>query len=209
MREIVILGGGRYAAPMIELAIACGVTPTGIYVFENARREENILGIPIRGTFTELYDTNITGMNVAIAIGNVNYRHNHFERIKNAGGLLPNLVHPSAYISNSAIIGEGTYIQPHAIIWSQTLIGDSVVISPSSMVSHHSVVGSGCLVSTLSSIGTGVTIGEKVFVGMGSTIMTGVKMIGSNSVIGAGSVVIHDVDAGTVVAGVPAKTLKK
>ena len=33
--------------------------------------------------------------------------------------------------------------------------------------------------------------------------------IGDNSTIGAGSVVLHDVDEGDVVAGVPAKSIKK
>lgn len=52
-----------------------------------------------------------------------------------------------------------------------------------------------------------VVIGDNVFVGFNSTILPGVH-IGENAIIAAGSLVTHDVDKNTVVAGVPAKQIK-
>ena len=53
----------------------------------------------------------------------------------------------------------------------------------------------------------GVTrIGDNVFIGMNAIICMGVS-VGSNVVIGAGSVVTHDVPSNTVVAGNPAHTV--
>ena len=43
---------------------------------------------------------------------------------------------------------------------------------------------------------------------MGSTIITGVKNIAENAIIGAGSVVIKDVEEGATVVGVPARRIK-
>lgn len=48
-----------------------------------------------------------------------------------------------------------------------------------------------------------VSIGDDVFIGMNCLILKGVR-IGEGSVIGAGSVVTRDVDAGAIVAGNPA-----
>jgi len=45
-------------------------------------------------------------------------------------------------------------------------------------------------------------------IGSSSTIMCGVT-VGENAIVGAGSVVTKDVPANTIVAGVPAKVLKK
>jgi acetyltransferase-like isoleucine patch superfamily enzyme len=54
----------------------------------------------------------------------------------------------------------------------------------------------------------GATVGDLARIGAGSTILPGVT-IGRNSLVGAGSVVVHDVEEGTVVAGNPARIVKR
>lgn len=53
-----------------------------------------------------------------------------------------------------------------------------------------------------------ITIGNNVWVGWGSIILKGVS-IGDNSVIAAGSIVVTDVPSNCIVAGNPAKVVKK
>ncbi|MCF2946702.1 sugar O-acetyltransferase [Paraglaciecola aquimarina] len=53
-----------------------------------------------------------------------------------------------------------------------------------------------------------ISIGNNVWVGMGAKILDGVT-IGDNAVIAAGAVVNKNVAANTIVAGVPAKVIKK
>lgn len=52
-----------------------------------------------------------------------------------------------------------------------------------------------------------ITVGDNTFIGVGATLMPGVT-IGSNSVIGARSVVTRDVPSDTVVAGCPARVIR-
>ena len=54
----------------------------------------------------------------------------------------------------------------------------------------------------------GATVGNLARIGAGSTILPGV-VIGRNTLVGAGSVVVHDVEEGTVVAGNPARIVKR
>ena len=51
-----------------------------------------------------------------------------------------------------------------------------------------------------------IKIGDHVFIGANATVLPGVT-VGNNSVIGAGSMVTHDVPENTVVAGVPARVI--
>ena len=51
-----------------------------------------------------------------------------------------------------------------------------------------------------------IRVGDDTFIGMNTVLMPGIT-IGKNCVIGAGSVVTHDVPDRTVVAGVPAKKI--
>lgn len=53
-----------------------------------------------------------------------------------------------------------------------------------------------------------ITIGNNVWIGGSATILPGVT-IGDNAVVGAGSVVTRDVEPDTVVAGNPAKVIRR
>lgn len=53
-----------------------------------------------------------------------------------------------------------------------------------------------------------VHIYRKVWVGAGATILPGVT-VSENAVVGAGSVVTHDVEPNTIVAGNPAKLIRR
>ena len=53
-----------------------------------------------------------------------------------------------------------------------------------------------------------IVLGKNVWVGSNSTILQGVT-IGDNAVIAAGAVVTKDVEAGTIVGGVPARFIKR
>ncbi|TNE56644.1 MAG: acyltransferase [Alphaproteobacteria bacterium] len=55
--------------------------------------------------------------------------------------------------------------------------------------------------------GAPITLGDNVWIGERSTVLKGVS-IGENSIIGAGSVVTHDIPANVVAAGCPARVVK-
>lgn len=84
-------------------------------------------------------------------------------------------------------------------IGSHTRIASLVGIADTN--SHEVVPGEGIKVSP-------VTIGMDVWIGRGAIILPGCK-IGDGAVIGAGSVVIKDVAAYTVVAGNPAREIRR
>ena len=104
-------------------------------------------------------------------------------------------------------IGANCNIQNEVMIdyshyWLIT-IGDNVTLAPRVHILAHDA-------STKKSLGYTkigrVVIGDNVFIGAGTVVLTNVN-IGANSIIGAGSVVSSDVLAGSVAVGCPAKVI--
>jgi len=57
-------------------------------------------------------------------------------------------------------------------------------------------------------VAAAIVIQRNVWLGAGATVLQGVT-VGSDAVVAAGAVVTHDVPPGTLVAGVPARVLRK
>lgn len=128
----------------------------------------------------------------------------------------------NARIEPGAIIREKVEIHDNAVILSGATINIGSVIGEGSMIDMGAILGGRATVGAHCHIGAGavlagvvepasatpVVIEDNVLVGANAVIIEGVR-IGHDSVVAAGAVVIEDVPAGVVVAGVPARIIKK
>lgn len=107
-------------------------------------------------------------------------------------------------------VGEGFFANFNLTILdeAEVRIGDNVFIGPN--VSMYTACHPLDPIARRSGVewAEPITIGNDVWIGGGATIVPGVT-IGDGAVIGAGSVVTRDVPANTVVAGNPAKAIRK
>lgn len=116
------------------------------------------------------------------------------------------------YYKNEMVIGDNTWIGQQCFLHSAggLKIGSRVGIGPSVKIitSFHREEGLGVPI-LLSSIATAeVVIEDDCDVGIGAIVLPGVK-IGQGSIVGAGAVVTRNVEPYSVVAGVPARLLRK
>lgn len=93
------------------------------------------------------------------------------------------------------------------------LSGGLLIPHPNGIVIHPgSVVGVNCLIHQQVTIGVNrrssqpAIIGAHVDIGAGAKIIGNIR-IGHDALIGANAVVVKDVEAGTIVAGIPAKVI--
>lgn len=132
----------------------------------------------------------------------------------------PRFVHariePGAIIRNQVEIGDNAIIMMGAVINIGSVIGENTMIDMNAVLGGRAIVGKNCHVgagAVLAGVvepasATPVTIGDNVMIGANAVVLEGVQ-VGDNAVIAAGSVVTKDVEPGMVVAGSPAKVIKK
>jgi len=116
--------------------------------------------------------------------------------------------HPTAFVSDTAEIGAGSQILANATVCIESVIGPACIINTGAIVDHECKIGAGV------HIGPGARLAGCVEIGDYSTVYTGAVVpprikIGQEAIIGAGAVVLEDVPAHVVVAGNPARILKK
>lgn len=116
----------------------------------------------------------------------------------------PNVVHPSASISEYARAGEGVVAAASSIVSVDAALGDCVFLNNGAMIGHGAVVGDFTSVMPMSAISGNVTIGEGCMIGAHAAIMQGLS-IGRGCTVGMGAVVLRSVPDGATVLGNPAK----
>lgn len=104
---------------------------------------------------------------------------------------------------NACVIGRGADFGPgFVLIHAQGIVINGKVRGGANVHLEHQV--------TLGDNGAGAcpTIGNDVYVGAGAKVI-GPVTVGDGSRVGANAVVVHDVEPGTTVVGVPAKPVRR
>ncbi len=200
-KRVVIIGAGGHGRVVADIAKACGDTVIGFLDDSNtANNKVNIIGTSADAVNycdgeTELF----------VAIGNCKVR----EKIMNSlsGAKWYTAIHPSAVISPSAVIGEGTCVMPNAVVNNSAVVGKGVIINTCASVDHDDIIGDYVHIACGAHLAGTVTVGKCTWIGIGSTISNNVYVC-SNLMIGAGTVVVKDITEEGTYVGVPAKKVK-
>ena len=210
MRSIII-GAGTYSEVYLAYLLEAGINVVGFVDDNPIFHGKKVRGLPVLGAFSDMEKIKEKyGIEaVYCPIGDNDARVKLLKASKKLGLKTPCFIHSSAVLSPNVEIGEGVYILLGSHIMPYTKICDFVMISMNVNVAHHNVLEEGVFLSTGVNFGASIVAHKNAYVGIGATIMTGISELGEECLVGAGSVVIRNVEANTVVAGVPAKFIRK
>lgn len=148
--------------------------------------------------------TGLSPMIVSIGVNRI--RKMIVERLKanNPDIKFATAIHPSAVISPTAKIGEGTVVMAGAVVNADAVIGNHCIINTGATVDHDCKIGDYCHIAPGVNISGATNVGEGTWVGVGSCVIQCLN-IGKNCMIGAGSVVVKDIPDNVTAFGCPAK----
>lgn len=101
------------------------------------------------------------------AVGEYGKRMELYTRAKRFGFDVPVLVHPEAYVSPSAKIGEGSVVLPKAVVHTEAQVEKGCILSIGSLTEHGAILEEGVHLDCGAIIkGSRIPEGEKIPCGM-------------------------------------------
>lgn len=156
-KTILIIGAGEYGQLVKELAEDCG--------YEKIAFLDDNSPLTI-GTVSEAEKWNGTYKEFIVAIGNSMVREKIIKTLESTFELAT-LIHPSAYISKSAVIEKGCIIEPGSVVHTAVKLGKACIINAGAVINHNSTV------MEYSQVDCNAVVGARACVPKGTKVMSG------------------------------------
>lgn len=210
-RELLLLGGGGHAAVVAESAILAGWTIAGM-IDDRPDATLPVAGVSHLGPhprkpdeFSEQIQALLAaGVFVHAAVGDGNLRRawlSVFNDVPRA-----TIIHPTAAVSDSAMIEPGGFIGPNAVVNARAVIGSNVIVNSGSVVEHDVQIGDHAHLAPRSVVAGESRVGACTLIGAGAVVIPKIR-IGANAILGAGSVATSDIPDEVTAVGCPATVL--
>lgn len=120
------------------------------------------------------------------------------------------IIRDQVEIHDNAVIMMGAVINIGAIVGEGSMIDMGAVLGGRAIVGKHCHIGAGTVLAGVvePASATPVIVEDNVLIGANAVVIEGCR-IGKGSVVAAGAVVINDVPENVMVAGCPARIIKK
>ena len=181
MNNIVIIGAGDLGKEVVWLIEDINkINPTfvilGFLDDDLAKGGGEFYGYRVLGRVEQLDClAKTTSLYAIIAIQNgttrkkIKEEHNKFEN-------WVTIIHPTAVIAPSSVIGKGSIVFPHVTISVDTKVGDFNLLYINSTVCNDCIIGDFVSIMSGASVSERVEIGNECFLSAGSTIYPHIKL---------------------------------
>ncbi len=207
--KVIIVGAGGHGAVVADIfqaARRAGSDVEAIGFVDDGRHTDSAHGLPVFGPLSNLASVPHDG--VIVAVGDNRTRQRLFDMLRNQGEQFVTAVHPSAVVASDVSLGAGSMVCAGAIINPGAVVGANCIVNTASSLDHHNVVGAHVHIAPGVHTGGEVQIGEGAMLGIGTVVIPG-RRVGAWAMVGAGGVVVRDIEPETVVIGVPAAPFRR
>jgi sugar O-acyltransferase (sialic acid O-acetyltransferase NeuD family) len=207
--RVLIVGAGGHGKVVLDILRAADLyEPAGFIDADPALAGTSSGGIKVLGAMNLLPKLHRQGIKAAIvAIGDARARRHCAALLRELGIELVNAVHPTAFVSPTAVLGQGVVVAAQAAVSTESRVDDLAIINTSAVVDHECHIGEAAHVCPGAHLAGRVSVGRDSFIGLGANVIQCLK-IGEGATVGAGAVVREDVPAFSTVVGVPARVIR-
>ena len=210
MKPIILIGGGGHCISCIDV-----VEQTGLYQIIGIldlpeKLGQKVLNYSVIGTENELEKFLPECSDFLITVGQIKsseLREIIFHKVIKAGGNLPIIISPHAFVSPNAKIEEGCVIMHHALINSGAIVGKGCILNTKSLIEHEAEIGNFCHISTAAVINGQAKVGDSCFIGS-NTVVSNNTNITANTIVAAGSQVLKNIEYPGTYIGQPLRKIK-
>lgn len=164
--RLLVYGSQTFALTAAELAFHCGHEVLGFV--DDYSKSANVIGS--FDHISRTYAAESYGFILAVGYNDLRARWVAWERVRCAGYCLPSLVHPRAYVADTAQVGDGCMIMANATVDVRATLGDGVVVWPGACINHDSRIDKNSFVSPNAVVCGHARVGAHCFIGAGAAI---------------------------------------
>ena len=118
-----------------------------------------------------------------------------------------NAIHPSVIIGKDVCIGLGNVFMAGSIVNANSIIHDFCIVNTKASLGHDGIMENFSSLAPATCSGGNLRLGRFSAVSLGANIINGI-VIGSHTVIGAGSLVLNNIGDNVVAHGSPARKIR-
>lgn len=210
MKPIILIGGGGHCISCIDV-----VEQTGLYQIIGIldlpeKLGQKVLNYSVIGTENELERFLPECSDFLITVGQIKsseLRKIIFHKVINAGGNLPVIISPFAFVSSNARIEEGSVVMHQVLVNSGAIVGKGCILNTKSLIEHEAEIGNFCHISTAAVINGQAKVGDFCFIGSNTVVSNNIS-ITANAVIAAGSQVLKSIESSGTYIGQPLRRIR-
>ena len=199
---LILLGAGGHAKVLLSLIRATGARIAGVCDPALAGTRD-WRGVPVLGDDSALARFDPAKVSLINGIGQLhgsNTRRKVYDRFKAAGFEFPPQIHPTAWVNESASVGEGVQIMAGAVVQPDVQLGDNTIVNTGATIDHDCLIGRDVHIAPGVTLCGGVRVADRCLIASGATVTQGIS-VGAGATIGAGVTLVRDLPAGEVVIG--------
>jgi len=204
--RIIIVGAGGFGREVLQWARQAWPEHVhklaGFVSADPTKLDGHAASLPILGSPNDFEPRPTDGFVLGIGIPRI--RRVVAEQLEARGARFLTLIHPTAIVADTAVIGPGSVICPYAIVSAAVRLGRFVLVNYHASLAHDAAAGDYAVLSPYAVLAGHSAIGRDVFLGLHSSVGPGIQ-VGEKSKVSANSAVLASAGPGSLIHGVPSR----